>query len=314
MKKLIFMVVILLSAIMLCGCTLARPDMGEDSYTTPDRLVGVYVTTDHIDTFDFEAYFNDNASSLINGGEISKSDAQTYTNRLYAVKNENGDYVFPDTNGISYFFTYEQDDIISYYSSHTDTGISDANTHFNSSETEDGVDLSATIYGIAGQGIQAFYLNPVYQTSNGEVYLLPGNGVSGNTSTGMLMSQTFSESRDVMSDEGKLITQSSSIKVNYSIIEKPLSYTFIEMDASSNEILRREYKIGSVPDEYTADKNTAYIIVETHYSLNTEYAICQFDENEQAHIDTFMELEDMGVLYKKYTYVTFGETSSKSAV
>lgn len=314
MKKLIFAITMLLSAAILCGCTLARPDIGTDACISPDRLVGVYVTTDYIDTFDFEAYFSNNASAIVNGGEISSADASIYSDKVYAVKDESGNYVFPDTKGISYFFTYECDEIGTYYSSHADAGISDTNTHFNSSETEDSVDLSATVYGIAGQGIQAFYLNPVYQTSDGEVYLLPGNGVSGSTSVGMIMSQTFSESHDVMSDEGEIINQSTSVKIAYSIIEKPLSYTFIEMDASSNEILRREYKIGSVPDEYTADKNTAYIIVETHYSDSTEYAVCQRDDSEQAHIDTFLELESMGVLYKKYTYVTFSEIKSNYTV
>lgn len=314
MKKLIFAITMLLSAAMLCGCTLARPNMGADAYTSPDRLVGVYITTEHIDTFDFEAYFSDNASLIINGGEISEADASAYTDKVYAVKDDSGNYVFPDTKGISYFFTCESDEVVTYYTSHADAGISDTNTHFNSSETKDGVDLSATVYGIAGQSIQAFYLNPVYQTSDGDVYLLPGNGVSGNTSVGMIMSQTLSESHDIMSEEGEMINQSTSVKIAYSIIEKPLSYTFIEMDASSNEILRREYKIGSVPDEYTADKNTAYIIVETHYSDSTEYAVCPFDENEQAHIDTFIELEGMGVLYKKYTHVTFTKANNKSAV
>lgn len=309
MKKLLFLVSMLLCLTMLCGCTLARPDMGAEAYTTPDRLVGVYITTEHVDRFDFEAYFNDNASAIVNGGEISASDASAYSGRVYAVKDESGNYVFPETNGIAYFFTYESDDVATYYASHGDVGISDTNTHFNSSETEDSIDLSATVYGIAGQSIQAFYLNPVYQTSDGDVYLLPGNGVSGSTSVGMIMSQTFSESHDVMSDEGDIIKQSSSVKIAYSIIEKPLSYTFIEMDASSSEILRREYKIGSVPDEYTADKDTAYIIVETHYSDSTEYAVCQRSDNEQAHIDTLLELESMGVLYKKYTYVTFNEIS-----
>ena len=81
MKKLAIALILAL-ALTLPGCSLLRED-GEPS--DADRLVGVYITDSCIDTFDFEAYVNDNAASLLNGdGEVSREDAAKYSRRIYA--------------------------------------------------------------------------------------------------------------------------------------------------------------------------------------------------------------------------------------
>ena len=80
MKKLSILLCLCL-ALALGGCSLLR----EEAAPGEDRLVGVYVTPEYIDTFDFEAYFGDNASKLIGGGEISAEDAAKYSQRVYAV-------------------------------------------------------------------------------------------------------------------------------------------------------------------------------------------------------------------------------------
>lgn len=82
----------LLLATMLTGCQLARPE----TVAEVDRLIGVYVTLEPLDLFDFEAYFNDHAKELLaGGGEIGPEDAAAYGGRLYAVQEEG------DTDGAS---------------------------------------------------------------------------------------------------------------------------------------------------------------------------------------------------------------------
>ena len=64
MKKLSILLSLCL-ALALGGCSMLRE---EAAPAEEDRLVGIYVTPEYIDTFDFEAYFEDNASQLLSGG------------------------------------------------------------------------------------------------------------------------------------------------------------------------------------------------------------------------------------------------------
>ena len=66
--KIIAICLALIICLGLCGCQLALPEGQE---TGRDRLIGCFITTEHLDLFDFEAYFNDNAHKLVSGGEIN---------------------------------------------------------------------------------------------------------------------------------------------------------------------------------------------------------------------------------------------------
>ena len=95
MKKLSILLSLCL-ALALGGCSMLRE---EAAPAEEDRLVGIYVTPEYIDTFDFEAYFEDNASQLLSGGgdEISAEDAEEYSQRIYATNNggREGELEFP---------------------------------------------------------------------------------------------------------------------------------------------------------------------------------------------------------------------------
>ena len=59
--------------------------------------------------------------------------------------------------------------------------------------TGDGtVSMEAAIYVEETDGVGKFYMNPVYQTSDGEIYLMPGSSLSAVMTDGMSMSQTLS--------------------------------------------------------------------------------------------------------------------------
>ena len=52
MKKLIALM--LVACVMLTGCRLATDEVNGDGLLNEDRLVGVVVTTEHLDLFDLE--------------------------------------------------------------------------------------------------------------------------------------------------------------------------------------------------------------------------------------------------------------------
>lgn len=75
MKKLSIALILAL-ALALPGCSMLRE---EEAPVWTDRLVGIYITPEHVDTFDSASYFSDHASTLLNGGEVSPEDAAKYS-------------------------------------------------------------------------------------------------------------------------------------------------------------------------------------------------------------------------------------------
>lgn len=185
MKKLAIALIFAL-ALMLPGCSLLRED-GEPA--DADRLVGVYITENYIDSFDFEAYVQDNASSLSGGGEISREDAAKYTRRIYA-EVVDGKTSFP-IEGIAFIAARYEKDGESYTGSDYGDKLADVHLSINVSDDMETTVLTGKLFADSGAGHMSAYCNPVYQQADGRVYLVPGEGVSANMGS---MTHSLSES------------------------------------------------------------------------------------------------------------------------
>lgn len=186
MKKLAIALILVL-ALMLPGCSLLRED-GEPA--DADRLVGVYITENYIDSFDFEAYFQDNASSLSGGsGEISREDAAKYTRRIYAEITD-GKTSFP-IEGIAFIAARYEKDGESCTGSDYGDKLADVHLSINVSDDMETTVLTGKLFADSGAGHMSAYCNPVYQQADGRVYLVPGEGVSANMGS---MTHSLSES------------------------------------------------------------------------------------------------------------------------
>lgn len=186
MKKLAIALIFAL-ALMLPGCSLLRED-GEPA--DADRLVGVYITENYIDSFDFEAYVQDNASSLSGGsGEISREDAAKYTRRIYAEITD-GKTSFP-IEGIAFIAARYEKDGESYNGSDYGDKLADVHLSINVSDDMETTVLTGKLFADSGAGHMSAYCNPVYQQADGRVYLVPGEGVSANMGS---MTHSLSES------------------------------------------------------------------------------------------------------------------------
>lgn len=186
MKKLAITLILVL-ALMLPGCSLLRED-GEPA--DADRLVGVYITENYIDSFDFEAYVQDNASSLSGGsGEISREDAAKYTRRIYAEITD-GKTSFP-IEGIAFIAARYEKDGESYTGSDYGDKLADVHLSINVSDDMETTVLTGKLFADSGAGHMSAYCNPVYQQADGRVYLVPGEGVSANMGS---MTHSLSES------------------------------------------------------------------------------------------------------------------------
>lgn len=260
--------------------TFAKDESTENSDgTSKDRLIGVFITTEYLDLFDFESYFQNNANKALSGGEISSSDSAPYQGKLYAIlvddlytNPETGEtiatkkYVFDGIEGIAFFSArYTDESGMQYWGTGGDDAISDAHTGFNSTDAGDSIEMKGTIYVSTSKGSNVFYYNPVYQAATGEVYLMSGQGMShgGELSTGMSSSHALKEEQTITID-GKSETISSNIEVSTCFMDTPISTTVLQYDEDGNIVAKEDYAAGDLPFKITTCSDTEYIIVETH--------------------------------------------------
>ena len=247
-----------------------------------DRLIGVFITTEYLDLFDFESYFQDNTDKVLSGSEISLSDSVPYQEKLYATlvddhytNPETGEtvttkkYVFDGIEGIAFFSVrYTDESGLQCWGTGDDDAISDAHTGLHSTDTGDSIDMKGAIYVSTSTGSNVFYYNPVYQTATGEVYLMSGQGMShgGEISGGMSSSHVLKEKQTVTID-GESETISSNIEVSTCFMDTPIGTSVLQYGEDGHIITREDYAAGELPFTIKTSSDTEYIIVETHMRL-----------------------------------------------
>lgn len=267
----------------LTGCQLAVPDAGK-SVAVRDRMAGVFVTTEHLNLFDMEAYLNDNLSDIMNGGgTVDAADSVQYGGRIYAdfveetftdsagEEQSRYEYVFTDMDGMllgSFLIKPENNPIIGedgYWLSTSDEGLSDVKTYLTTTDSGDEIQQEAYIYVPSDAGEVCFYFNPVYQTADGEVYLTEGQGLMSNTLMGGAMSHTMTDSY-TYTEENVEKTASAEFKITIDSVDVPEKVVLIQMNENHREVSRAEYIPGQLPAELKPDDSAAYILVEEHCS------------------------------------------------
>lgn len=243
MKKLAIALIFAL-ALMLPGCSLLRED-GEPAEA--DRLVGVYITENHIDSFDFEAYVEDNASSLSGGsGEISREDAAKYTRRIYAEMTD-GKTSFP-IEGIAFIAARYEKDGESYTGSDYGDKLADVHLSINVSDDMETTVLTGKLFADSGAGRMSAYCNPVYQQADGRVYLVPGEGVSANMGS---MTHSLSESCESAKKGERGYGMDITLEVEGRRPSEKLAVLLYSADGAL--LSRTEYAPEEMPEEIAAE-------------------------------------------------------------
>ena len=243
MKKLAIALILAL-ALSLPGCSLLRED-GEPSET--DRLVGVYITESYIDTFDFEAYFQDNASSLSGGGEISREDTEKYSQRIYA-EVVDGKTSFPIVGVPLIAARYEKDGE-SYTGSDCGDKLADVHLSINNSDDMVTTVLTGEIFTDSGSGRVTAYCNPVYQQADGRIYLVPGEGMTADSGGSMVFSLSDSRESAVEGEPGYGMDITLTATGRY-----PSDKLAVLLYSADGELMgRTEYAPEDMPEEIAAD-------------------------------------------------------------
>lgn len=242
MKKLAIALIFAI-ALMLPGCSLLREE-GEPA--DADRLVGVYITENYIDSFDFEAYVQDNASSLSGGGEISREDAAKYTRRIYAEITD-GKTSFP-IEGIAFIAARYEKDGESCTGSDYGDKLADVHLSINVSDDMETTVLTGKLFADSGAGHMSAYCNPVYQQADGRVYLVPGEGVSANMGS---MTHSLSESCESAKKGERGYGMDITLEVEGRRPSEKLAVLLYSADGAL--LSRTEYAPEEMPEEISAE-------------------------------------------------------------
>lgn len=267
MKKLF--VLLLTACLLFTGCQLATEETSKDGVTSPDRLVGVVVTTEHLDLFDVEAYLEDNLNDIMAGKDADQS---AYQGRIYAQEEVEKSTT---EDGVPCTTTYYNFDHIGgiqllYYETQTlledGTVLSDFTNGYCTEgfgALSYGGDLNeGTIYVPDDTAEVCIFVNPVYQDAEGRLYLVAGTGLSTNHIAGS-MSQNISEEY-TETVNGEETTVKREFKITVEGVHVPEKVVIYQM-SGENEILdRQEYVPGQLPEELTPVDGCAYILVEEY--------------------------------------------------
>lgn len=259
----------LLAALLLClsGCQLAQPE----AQTQADMLVGVMLTPEPLDLFDWEGYVGDRFGQA--DGEVSAADAADYAQRLYATRVDEGRWQFEGVEGFAFFAaSYESES--GTVSAVQNDGLADGSYAVHERDEGSDCDIAATLY-VRPEVRFAWYFNPVYQTESGEVYLTAGQGMSfaGDNSPGMSASQTFSGTRSYTGPDGQR-TDSTSCAITVEIRALPEQLRIFWMDAE-NRILRQEsWTPDALPDSIDPG-DAAWLLVEEQSGGTVTRTLCQ---------------------------------------
>lgn len=300
--------------------SLAKEESMELAAKEKDRLIGIFVTMEHLDLFDFEGYLNENMNKVLNGGEISQSDSAKYEGRLYAdlvertlTDAESGrtstakEFVFEGVEGFLYYEAKIEEDGESYYTSNGDEAISDGHLGINVNDAGESIDMEGTIYMSASGTQNCLYFNPVYQTAEGAVYAVSGHGYShsGEVSEGMIGSVTLEE-KEESTLNGETVEVGTKIKMSYAFMFDPVKIVITQMSKDNQMVDSQEYKPGEVPKELVVETDTEYFIVETvkEDKEGKEIHTREMYQREDDMFETFFCRED-GICVKKPTGIVW---------
>lgn len=269
-KKMMIWCMLGMLIVSLSGCQLAKED--GMSQVEEDRLVGVLITKEYLDLFDIDRYLNDNISSFVDGKTTYVNEDSRYSGRIYAelkprmlTHEESGEtveiweYEFEEIDGIT-FFTAKMDspDGISSFHTFSDNAIGDGHYTIGNDSIIEG-----TIYRVPAN-YDAIYVNPVYQSSDGRVYVMSGSGYSssGIDDEGACFTSTLEEKHTIVED-GVEHEESFTVKVNIATKNPIVNVAIIQMQDNHSVVSQEQYRPEQLPEEIVIHSDTEYVLVET---------------------------------------------------
>lgn len=309
-KVIAILIALCILAAVISGFQLKKPD-SENKSTSGDRLIGTVITTESLNTFDMETYLEENIGSIVKDENqtVQNEDKQDYMGKIYARQvtkedtTEEGEkithkeYVFDDDiNGYWIFDaripSTETEE--SYTCLCSEGGFSNVQSKIH--HTDNGmqeIELIADIYYSYEKWGTVFYMNPVYQESDGDIYCVEGMGYSVSGDKGSIDgnssgSQTLTD-KITVNENGEETVYQSKVTINYIPVYVPVRTEFVFMNEDNEAISESGFNTHQVPSELNVPKGTEYVIILQKseegtitdvIGKNCEYAEILFEENQ----------------------------------
>ena len=277
-KLLIITVCVVLAAAFILGVTDTVNFRGGDiGASRGDMLIGMFITRQYLNTFDFDQYFEENMQKALAGGQISDGDLQKYGRVLWATLKEkqqptvSGDtliereYIFEGVDGFRMIYPVDSGEGGPYGYLTADREISDAETSISADDTSETTKLNGVIYFVPKTDDEHFFFNHVYQTADGRVYAVAGDSISFSpeNTAGSSMGMTFSGWRNE-TQYGKTTRETRmEASVQVKIVDKMKKVTVLQFGADNNLLKSEEFLPGQLPETYVPLAETEYIILDT---------------------------------------------------
>ena len=316
-NKILSALLAVLLALSLCGCQLAQKEMGEEDATS--HIIGFFITTEYLDLFDAEAYLQDQFIGSATGDVNFSENSDRYDGRYYAtlmeITNFNGSesnrthyrYEFPGLKGFPFYSANHPDSVemSDFLASCYDSAISDIHLSIFVTDAGERVELDGTLNLSTSYVDKPIFLNPVYQTDNGSVYVESGDSVErgGEIDEGPFVTNTYSDTATT-TNNGKSESTGNTIRLSIAFVHPPEKIILLQMDANNEIVKSSEFEPGEMPESLTPEKTTDYIIVETHKtdSAGEKIVTRELVNREDGEIHTNYALGD-GICVNQCTLV-----------
>lgn len=303
-RKKMIILMLTLTLVILSGCNLAKEGRSKGK----DKLIGALITQEYLELALMGAETDPSFMEALEDGDFQlDGKIKTHEGKVYATPSpETKNYIFEGIEGFSMYSPtmYMMDEDESYTSMYADEAISDADLQIHVGDTEK-IIVEGTLYYSSLTENKAMYLNPVYQTEKGLVYAVPGQGMSFSVEGSLENSgaQTLEETVTI-NDNGVEKTSSAFVKINYKSMFKPEKITVVEMSEYNRQLMRREYKPGTLPEKMEIRTEVAYLIIETlkNDAEGKDIVTRDIIDREETRFDSFFERED-GIIIRSQTEV-----------
>lgn len=283
-------VVTFLMALSVFGCSLAVEGAGDgEAGMLRDQMIGVFITTEYL-SLDWDAKGRIYAT-------VDKNDSE---------EPSDWDIYFEGIDGINFFDgVWKSKNGNSFNMLTCGEEVCDIKTRYMTTDEGKGVELSGTVYKLPANDF-IYYSNPVYQTLEGEIYAVGGDGCHMGGGMGGKLTTTLTDEVK-LTENGVTETNKISVQITYEGEYEPVEITVCQMDNNNRVIKEEKYAPGSLPISIKAESETEYFVVETkrNNSENPNDLIREFynrSETGDTYFETF-RLTNKGRLGKMSTRI-----------
>ena len=241
-----------------------------------DRLIGMLITN-KFPTADVSYKPGQGVVLLdrVQGVPAEKDDKST-ENRIPAEY----DYIFPNNDGVRLFNVDEYFDFSG--TTHRQVNMRAADEvfsnlspgyYFHDNEhngtirtTEKTYSITGTLYYVLQAEEETFFASSIYQTAEGEIYMVPsrsGQVISSDYIGWGPTEFTSSCTYPVTDEDGETITEGRTIKAQLKIVHEPVKITLCQFNASHELLQADEYKPDEIPRTIITLPEATLLLVDT---------------------------------------------------